>query len=105
MERLPNRTAVDRAITVLNRALRADRDAMTRLVVTNRVMCNQALADDETIQVTDRGGDGFEVGLLGMVNGILGIDPETGWGPVVAITSQRGKLLRFERSSECRTVD
>jgi hypothetical protein len=64
---------VDRALALLNDALRRDPDAMTDLV-NLRVRCNDALAAHPTITVGVY--DGVQrVGILGLLNGILGDSP------------------------------
>ena len=60
------------AVAVLNRALAADKDAMRRLS-DFRVMCNDELADDPTIQVRKEESGNCSVGLIGILNGIFGI--------------------------------
>lgn len=78
----------DDAIEVLNRMIEADQQAAQQLV-NGRVPCNRGLADDPTIQVGRRNGAigwerSWEVGLLGIINGIFGID-DRGWGPIAAV--------------------
>ena len=82
-----NRTnSIDFAIDVLNRALRADRQALEK-ILDYRVECNKKLADDPTIQVVS--GEDLEgvkistVGALGLINGIFGIR-DNGWGYIAA---------------------
>jgi rRNA maturation protein Nop10 len=62
-----------RIVDVMNRALAEDPQAIASLV-NQRVACNDALANDPTIQVgtTDAG---FDLGLLGILNGITGCPP------------------------------
>lgn len=100
--------ATERALIVLNRMLEEDRVAVTRLCLDARVPCNDALADDPSVQVGHIGDDktnGCDVGLLGVVNGICGtIDdgPKKGWGPVTAVVDMAdgNKLVtRFERTA------
>lgn len=76
----PNREAVNEAIAVLNRIHAADPTVLPALM-SYRVRCNEAVADDPSVQVkvvpADQLGkeDGyFEVGLLGIINGIFGVD-------------------------------
>jgi hypothetical protein len=76
-------------VDVLNRAVRADRDAMHNLIEAH-VPCNAVLADDPTIQVSgynEQTGeptpDRFKVGLLGVLNGLFGSDDQ-GWGCITA---------------------
>lgn len=62
------------AIRTLNEALAADPAAVTSLV-TNRVPCNATLCEHPTIQaasVTTANGQVGFVGMLGIINGILG---------------------------------
>lgn len=61
-------------IGMFNEALANDYDAITKLI-RSRVSCNQTLADHPTIQVgKDISGDNaFDVGPLGLVNGVLGV--------------------------------
>lgn len=85
---------VDRAIAVLNRVHAADPKVLPRLI-SYRVACNRAVADDPAVQVGLRkhpgregrpdSPDTFEVGLLGIVNGILGVQPDTEYGWVAAV--------------------
>lgn len=57
-----------KAVDVLNEALKADRQAVTLLLL-NRVGCNEKLAAHPTIQVLDNAGPA--VGILGIINGIV----------------------------------
>lgn len=94
-----NDEAIDQAVEVLNRALSADPKAMSDLVL-SRVPCNLDLADDPTIQCGSPGDDeanGYEVGLLGVINGILGRRP-TGGGYVGAVLeSDHRTIVEFRR--------
>lgn len=77
-DQAPDREAIERAIEVLNRVHAADPSVLPALIA-HRVPCNESVADDPTVQVgvVD---DGFEVGLLGIVNGLFGTDDRTiGW--------------------------
>lgn len=82
-------TTVDEAIEVLNRIHAADPTVLPSLIET-RVWCNDALADDPTVQVVEESDDcdpvhvGYRVGLLGVLNGIFGCDQETGFGYIYA---------------------
>lgn len=74
---------VDDAIALLNSMVKADPKA-TEALVEQRIPCNEALAEHPTIQVV--GGEGPnppKVGLLGVINGMFGIDDQ-GWGPIAA---------------------
>lgn len=63
------RTTANKAVEVLNEALKADSEAMSRLI-SSRVSCNTKLADHPTIQVIEEKGQTL-VGLIGIVNGIV----------------------------------
>jgi len=92
--------AVDQAIEVLNRIHKADPTVMQSLIF-HRVPCNQLVADDPTVQV-GRGvnlSTGWEVGILGIINGLFGSD-EHGWGHIYAnfdSNNSDAKLLNFSR--------
>jgi len=91
------------ALEVLNRAVEADREAMAALRGA-KVPCNEKLAKDPTIQcgmervpgsvhdvweeddpVEVGGRDVYNVGFLGILNGIFGVDDRTGYGPIAAV--------------------
>src|SRR5574343_430828 len=61
-----------------------------------RVPCNRAMADHESVQVGETAHrDGFEVGMLGILNGIFGVG-EDGWGFIQAHVDQlSGLISRF----------
>jgi len=88
-------------LEVLNRAHTADPDAMCALV-NARVPCNEALANDPTIQVghpNDDPSKGYEVGLVGVLNGLFGADAEN-WGTIAYEVEQYevatcSKILKF----------
>ena len=77
---------VDHVLEVLNRMLEADPVATRELVLTH-ISCNEDLRDDPTIQVRtysiQEDDPAHSVGILGVLNGIFGID-EGGWGPFTA---------------------
>ena len=89
----PQSISTEDAIWTLNRLLEADREAIS-LLVANRVPCNQALSLDPTCQVGSVRGEGWEVGLLGIINALFGVDEE-GWGYIAADTDAEGVVLRF----------
>ncbi len=70
-----------RIIEYLNELLELDRSAVAALVA-NRTPCNTALAGHPTCQVV-RQHRGYSVGLLGVLNGLCGID-ERGRGLIAA---------------------
>lgn len=83
LERMVSALTLERMVAVLNEATEADANAMRRLVE-HREGCNAELADHPTIQVMAMGDGGrFEVGLLGILNGIAGAFPD-GYGRIYA---------------------
>lgn len=89
------------AVDVLNRALEADPVAINELLKV-RTPCNMKLADDPSIQVATLSADLqlFDVGIMGIINGIIGADPE-GFGFVAVCyelneKGERGDTVSFE---------
>ena len=68
---------IQEVVDYLNELMELDRVAVGALI-NNRVPCNQALAEHPTCQVRAQDG-GHVVGLLGILNGMFGVDGE-GWG-------------------------
>jgi hypothetical protein len=89
--------SIDDAIVLLNSALECDRSAVSALVAA-RVPCNRGLAGHPAIQSGLRGGSGYEVGILGVLNGFFGTD-ERGWGPICAMVEADGSITKFERTA------
>ncbi len=73
---------IEEAVELLNEMARLDPKATERLI-SQRIACNEALAKHPTVQVHD-GKGGNSVGMLGVVNGMFGVDDE-GWGAVAAV--------------------
>ena len=86
--------SVDDVIELLNGIITVDKPAMAALLA-NRVPCNEVLSDHPTIQVQEQHG-GYHVGLLGIVNGMFGVD-ERGYGPICS-EFEDGNLIRFKRT-------
>jgi hypothetical protein len=91
---------VDKVLTFLNELVALDRAAVERLVET-RVQCNDAIADHPSVQVGKDADGNPVVGLLGIVNGLMGTQPEgankPGWGYIAASFDDGGKLAGFVR--------
>lgn len=62
-------------IDLLNQAFKLDPQAIEKLFAV-RVQCNESLAEHPTIQVRDYGPDSPNVGVIGLLNGIFGVDDE-----------------------------
>lgn len=76
--------SIDEAIDFLNELKDIDNEFLCRLI-NQRVLCNNDLLNHPTVQCSacedDMVGEGF-VGFLGVLNGLFGIDDETGWGVI-----------------------
>lgn len=79
-------------VDVLNRVHSLDSTVLAKLI-SYRVECNAGLSDDPTVQVglTDAG---YEVGLLGIINGLVGVDQD-GSGFISAAFDKNGTLKGF----------
>ena len=95
-----NEVTVDQVVELLNAALLLDRTAITNLVQT-RVDCNKKMAGHQTIQVGLAPGVDpddknllYEVGILGLINGLFGID-ERQWGAIAAEMDKAGHVMQF----------
>jgi len=71
-------------VKLLNEMLEIDPRA-TRLLANMRVACNKSLENHPTIQVgAYKKSDKPGVGIIGVLNGLFGID-SSGFGPIVAV--------------------
>jgi hypothetical protein len=87
----------NRIISSLNEYLAIDPQAIHSLIE-YRVPTNQALTDHPSVQVNAEG-EVPVVGLLGILNGIVGVIPGSEVGYITAVfDDDNGKLLRFELS-------
>ena len=96
--------SIDECIKFLNDLIKLDMQAILDLCQ-NRVSCNEKLADHPTVQVDAKEGKHW-IGLIGILNGLFGIDDKSGMGPIGAVLDdpeegkQRWKILtRFTRTS------
>ena len=93
--------SIDEVIDLLNGAIESDRSAMQNLA-NARVQCNEELSLHETIQVGVVDGK-FRVGLIGILNGIFGMNEE-GCGPIgFQFNDDNGELInvfRLDRREE-----
>lgn len=86
-------------IDFLNELIVLDRDAISALINT-RVPCNKQFSEHETIQVLAGENETYSVGLLGILNGLCGVD-ENGWGFIVAEVNEKDdKVERFIHSKD-----
>ena len=82
------KTVIDK----LNEINQLDFTVLPKLIAF-RIPCNQALADHPSVQVgkTDIG---YEVGLLGIINGLVGVK-NNGWGYIAANYKDNGEIEKF----------
>jgi hypothetical protein len=95
-ERAGGGAGVDFAITVLNRALAADKAAIG-VLLSLRTPCNDTLANDPTIQVRRNSDETHAIGMLGLINGLFGVD-DRNWGHIAMVVESSGDIVRFERT-------
>ncbi len=86
--------AVKRALDILNDALERDPEALTQLI-NARVSCNERMTKHKTVQVGVHGGD-YRVGVLGLINGILGYK-RGGIGAEGDVDTRSGQFVRVHR--------
>jgi len=95
---------INDVVLYLNELLDIDKDALSRLITEKRSRCNKALADHSTVIASDEGGGVFTVGLMGILNGLFGIN-EFGRGVLAArFKSERGDLVGFLRRDGAASV-
>ncbi len=92
---MADQTCVQEAIDVLNRLHAADPSVLPTLIA-HRVPCNKEVAEDPSIQVGLIAGktDQWEVGFLGLINGLYGVDAR-GWGFIAAEYNDQHQLTGF----------
>jgi len=87
--------SVEEVIDFFNSLYEYDSKAIKNLIE-SRVSCNEKMANHPTIQVSDENNDAnYKVGLLGIINGLFGID-SIGYGPI-AVEDDLSKFIRVER--------
>ena len=91
---------ITKALQVLNDALHEDPRAITDLV-NLRVDCNAALTRHPTIQVGLYDGVA-KVGVLGLINGVLGDSPSGVIGAKGSIDGVTGRFLRVRKFVDLR---
>lgn len=90
-----NKKILDRSIEVLNRMLQSDPDATNKLFK-HRVTCNTAISEDSDIQVGiyDYEQNTFKVGIMGVINGIIGSGSD-GWGGLCMMPDEDENIVKF----------
>lgn len=91
---------VQDVLDLLNEIVEKD-PACAKALLNARVLCNQTLAEHPTIQVHAYDGNPPTVGLIGILNGLFGIDDETGMGVIAAsVYPDNGEVCEFIRTSD-----
>lgn len=95
-----DRELAQKVVDLLDEIHAADPGALAALVAT-RVPCNRALADHPTVQVGQAKDGGVEVGLMGVLNGLCGVN-EDGWGAVALIVEHDGTVTSVGLEKRCQ---
>jgi len=97
-------TTIFKVVAFLNSLLNYDRAAVQSLCF-KRVMCNEKLGEHPTVQ-TDLNVGMYSVGLIGILNGLFGVDSE-GWGAIASEVDDNGQIVKFiileDRLNDVRT--
>jgi len=83
---------IQETVDFLNELLKVDNQAINTLFSV-RMACNKDLADHNTVQVGVFPPDYFQVGMIGILNGLFGKD-EFGWGHICA-NYDNGNIVGF----------
>lgn len=102
MKKVKEKITLKETVDFLNELLKIDPIAITALF-SMRIACNETLADHETVQVSMLGKDYCQVGVIGILNGLFGID-EYGWGHI-SIDYDDGKVTGFRVLTEDEIKD
>ncbi len=87
--------SVQGVVDLLNQALRMDGQGISALIE-ERITVNKDLANHPTIQCVDSGRGRFEIGMLGFLNGLFGVDEKMS-GAIEAVIDDKKKLVvRFQ---------
>ena len=92
--------SVQRAIEILNGALKRDPEAITKLV-NLRVDCNADLVGHPTIQSAEYHGVA-KVGVLGLINGVVGNSPTGVIGAEGSYNRETGLFIKIKKFLDMR---
>lgn len=85
---------IDDTINLLNELLKIDHECIYNLV-NARVGCNNLVEDHPTVQVTSFGSNVPVVGIIGILNGLFGVN-DKGFGPI-SFEMANDKILEFKK--------
>ena len=84
---------------LLNDMVQKDKDCVITLI-NSRGVCNELIAGHPFIQVLQDDENGpYKIGLLGVLNGLFGIDSE-GYGAIVMYIDAETKKIEFKTNLE-----
>lgn len=89
---IKNKITIQSAVKLLNEALNIDCVAINALFGM-RTSCNKKLSKHKTIQVVKVFDDFYQVGFMGILNGMFGVD-ENGWG-CICMDVNDGEITGF----------
>lgn len=89
-----NTISIAETVEYLNSLLAADPLAM-RAMLRTLTICNNTLAEHPSAQVWDCG-DTAAIGLMGVINGLFGID-DNGWGAIAYCIDDESQVTAFVR--------
>lgn len=81
-------------VAALNVIAQMDKSAMAAICC-HYVQCNEALSDHPSVQVRPLPDAKYEVGFLGILNGLCGTHPGSTEGYICAVFEADGSLARF----------
>lgn len=99
-----NNALLDQAIESLNNMIETDRLAMHALVET-RVPCQDMLSHPTVRCVRTEDGKGWEVGLLGILNGLFGAVSSSNLGAITAVFDDLDMIKYFRRTDSPPTKE
>ncbi len=89
----------NKIVNFLNELLQVDKEAI-EVLIDRRVKVNEQLLNHPTVQVSSEDGKTGSVGLLGILNGLVGVK-SNGWGYIVAhYDDESGRLINFSVNSD-----
>lgn len=100
---IKSKVSIDETVDFLNELLKTDPLAIHSLF-SMRTSCNEELADHPTVQVGTIGTSTYHiVGLIGIINGLFGVDDD-GVGHIIADYTD-GQIARFRLSNILMEVE
>ena len=91
---------ISAAVDLLNDVLERDPEAITKLV-NMRIDCNERLANHPTVQV-HKFDDVYRIGVLGLLNGVLGGGPSGDIGAKGKINRNTGEFTQIKKFVDLR---